>query len=144
MAKYTQNEVKVGAVIFLDPDVLRSNGSASTTAGKGMAVTGHHYFVVIALKGSQVTLAPLFSDNPSQVREGLDAAVKSGSEARWLGSDSYLEKHQYWSADVADVCTASSVDATSPGSRNGYGGATSFAALVPAIGSGTWRSLYPK
>jgi hypothetical protein len=109
-----------------------------------MAVKGCHYFVVIALNGAQATMAPLFSDNPSQVRECLDPALKIGSEARWLGSDSYLDKHQYWSADVRDVCMASSLDATSPGSRNGYGGATNFAAIVPPMGSGTWRSLYPK
>jgi uncharacterized protein YcgI (DUF1989 family) len=142
MANYLENEVEVGAVIFLDPDVLRSNESASTTAGKGMAVKGSHYFVVIALNGPQVTMAPLFSDNPSQGRVPLDPALKSGSEARWSGSDSYLDKHQCWSADVRDVCTASSVDATSPGSRNSYGGATNFAAIFPPMGSSTWRSLY--
>jgi hypothetical protein len=142
MTQYAASEVVVGAVIFLDPDVLRLGGSALTTAPQGKAVKDRHYFVVLSVNGSQVILAPVYSDNPKGLRSLLDAGLKTGSEVKWIGSNSYLDGHQHWSADVSDVCTASSVDATSPGSRNGYGGAASLAANVPHVGAGTWRSLH--
>ncbi|MGH3119111.1 MAG: hypothetical protein ACRDQ2_18740 [Gaiellales bacterium] len=126
------DEIVLGLVLHLDPDVLEAQGS-TVTGPSATRVRGPHFFMCVGLGDTPSaggTWLPLFSEQ-GVGRVAVDKTTAYG-HPKWKDGDSYYHPAQVWTATHGAVATAAQAggDLSKPGSRNGMA-----ADALPVIGS---------
>ena len=125
MPALAPDELRPGLVVHLDTAVLRRLGGSSTNAEQGAtydrAVTGPHYFLVVAVDEATglVTAVPLFS-RAAPGSEALDPARKRGTLALWTRAPSWYSRWQHWRIPRDALVAASAGELTRPEDRCRY------------------------
>lgn len=97
------NEVTVGLVLHLNPDVLLAQGGYCSCT-EDRRVRGNHWFVCVSVVGAQAQWCPLYSRDGIG-RFALPAAGRSG-HPNWVSSRCFFHPAQVWSASFEAVRAA--------------------------------------
>ncbi|HDR9098760.1 TPA: hypothetical protein QDB15_005355 [Burkholderia vietnamiensis] len=111
------NDIAVGLVLHLDPDVLEQKGG-TYTCEPALRVQGQHFFVCISVDGNTSRWLPLYS-NEGDGRTLVEPNAKKG-HAKWQQSICYWHKDQIWEAsgDAVYWAAGRAHDKSRKGTRN--------------------------
>lgn len=117
MADVREDEIEVGLVLRLDPDVLEQAGG-TYTGNAFVRVQGWHLFLCIEAFAERARWIPLFSRSSTH-RSALPKRGRSGHEP-WLSGTFNYHYGQIWSAPHSAVVDAAEAgrDPSTPGGRN--------------------------
>ncbi|WP_287369836.1 hypothetical protein [Thauera sp.] len=121
------NDIAVGMVLHLDPDVLEKEGG-TFTCSSAFRVQGQHFFVCVSVNGGKSRWLPLYT-NPGDGRTLLDPKAKEG-HPKWQQGQHFWHEAQVWEAGANAIYLAAgrAHDKSRKGTRN-----TIAAASVPNV-----------
>lgn len=122
-----RNDIAVGMVLHLDPDVLEKEGG-TFTCDPAFRVQGQHFFVCVSVNGDASRWLPLYT-NPGDGRALLDPKAKKG-HPKWQQGQHFWHEEQVWEAGANAIYLAAgrAHDKSRKGTRN-----TIAAASVPNV-----------